>query len=80
MTCSWIPPAVYLDGPQNGRTAAGAKRRSGTVHPPYRTPEGQIVRGDQPPDGPHYTYRADPACGHCRWGRHYVWVDPVTGD
>jgi len=74
VSCSWIPPAVYLGGPQDGLTAAAAKRVSGTVHPPYRTPDGRIAGGDQAPAGPHYRFQTEPDCGACRWGRHYVWT------
>ena len=79
VTCGYLPPADYLDGPLNGTAVRPLRRNAEKVHPSFRTAEGKAVRGEVPPDDPHYTHSS---YGHIvslhDAGGYYEWV-PCLG-
>jgi len=72
--CGYLPRAPYLGGPLDGTAAAPLRRKAETVHPTYRTAEGKSVRGEAPPDVPHYTLRSLDLIHDIYDTGYYEWV------
>ena len=73
--CGWLPRAPYLGGPLDGSAAPPLRRKAETVHPTYRTADGKSIRGEVPPDHPHYAQRDHDVINSIHdTGGWYEWV------